>query len=288
MNLDHALDFWRQPVDLSALGAHAGQVASLPRGIADLVKVVQGLLIHEHMAEMYGVAFTPEQHGEAHVRPVECMLAAIARHDPRPLTEARPAGERYVCVCRSFALLLVAFLRAQGTSARARCGFGAYFEAGKHYDHWVAEYWNEGQKRWVMVDAQIDDRQRRQFGVTIDTLDVRRDEFVIAGDAWQLCRAGKKDPMTFGILDMWGSWFIASNLIRDVAALNNREMLPWDVWGTMTEDKDKLDTAFLDRLAILTHDPDRHFDDLREVYSDPRIAVPRTVFNAVHNRPEAA
>ena len=282
------LDFYRQPIDLSTLGAQAGQVANLPRSIAGLVKVVQGLLIHEHMEEMYGVKFTPEQHNEAHVRPVEGMLAAIARHDPRPLTEARAAGERFVCVCRSFALLLVAFLRAQGTPARARCGFGAYFQANKHLDHWVAEYWNEEQKRWVMVDAQIDERQRQQFGITIDTLDVKRDEFVIAGDAWQLCRAGKKGPMTFGILDMWGSWFIASNLIRDVAALNNREMLPWDVWGAMAQDKDKLDTAFLDRLAVLTHDPDGHFDELREVYLDPRIAVPRTVFNAVHNRPEAA
>ena len=35
---------------------------------------------------------------------------------------------------------------APGVPARARCGFGAYFEKGKFVDHWVTEYWNEGRK----------------------------------------------------------------------------------------------------------------------------------------------
>jgi hypothetical protein len=279
----HILDFYREPVDLSSIGAHASKVANLPRDPAGLARVVQGLLIHEHMGDMYGVKFTAEQHAQAHVRPVAAMLGAI---DSRPLTEARAPGERFVCVCRSFALLFVALMRRHGTPARARCGFGAYFEKGKFLDHWVAEYWNGS--RWIMVDAQVDERQRKQFGIGIDTLDVKRDQFVIAGDGWRRTRAGELDAGHFGVLNMWGAWFIASNVIRDVAALNNREMLPWDVWGGMTQYKDKLDVAFLDRLAALTDDPDSHFDALREVYLDPRIAVPRTVFNAVHNRPEAA
>jgi hypothetical protein len=35
----------------------------------------------------------------------------------------------------------------------------------------------------------------------------------------------------FGLsqLDEAGYWWIAANLLRDVAALNNMEMLPWDV-----------------------------------------------------------
>jgi hypothetical protein len=126
------------------------------------------------------------------------------------------------------------------------------------------------------------------FGVTIDTLDVPRNQFLVAGDAWRLVRAGKADPKAFGILDMWGSWFIAGNVVRDLAALNNREMLPWDVWGVMQPSDDGLDLALLDRLAELTHDPDRHFDELRAAYREPRLAVPPTVFNAVLNRPEAA
>jgi hypothetical protein len=35
------------------------------------------------------------------------------------------------------------------------------------------------------------------------------------------------------LFDMRSLWFIAGNLLRDVAALNNMEMLPWDSWGAM-------------------------------------------------------
>lgn len=283
-----SLDFYRTPVDLSAAGRHARQLQDLPRDVGALVRVVQGLLIHEHMTEAYGVKLPPERHAEAHVRPLEAMLDRIVAADSRPLSTPRPPEGRYVCVCRSFALLMVALLRSQGVPARARCGFGTYFERGKGYDHWVAEYWREAERRWVMVDAQIDDRQRQMFGIAIDTLDVKRNQFLVAGDAWRLCRAGKQDPKSFGILNMWGYWFIASNVIRDIAALNNREMLPWDVWGAMTQDESQLDFALVDRLAELTHEPDRHFDELRALHGDPRLAVPGTVFNAVLNRPEAA
>ena len=282
------LDFYRTPVDLSAAGKHARLLTGLPRDVAELAKMVQGLLIHEHMTEAYGVKLPPERHAQAHVRPLEAMLDRIVAADPRPLSAARAPEGRYACVCRSFALLMVALLRSQGVPARARCGFGTYFEKGKGYDHWVAEYWREAEKRWVMVDAQIDDLQRRMFGIAIDTLDVKRDQFLVAGDAWRLCRAGKQDARNFGILNMWGYWFIASNVIRDIAALNNREMLPWDVWGAMTQDESQVDFALIDRLAELTHDPDRHFDELQALYGDPRFTVPGTVFNAVLNRPEGA
>jgi len=283
-----SLDFYRTPVDLSDAGLHARLLDDLPRDIPGLVKVVQGLLIHEHMTDAYGVALPAERRGESHARPIEAMLAAIAARDPSPLSAPRAAADRYICVCRSFALLLVAILRHQGVPARARCGFGAYFEAGKFYDHWVVEYWSTAGKRWVKVDSQVDDRQREMFGVTIDTLDVTPEQFLVAGDAWKLCRSGREDPQDFGILDMHGLWFIASNIVRDVAALNNREMLPWDVWGGMQLIDDGLDFAFFDRLAELTHAPERHFVELRAVYGDKRIAVPATVFNAVLNRSEAA
>jgi hypothetical protein len=153
-------------------------------------------------------------------------------------------------------------------------------------DHWVAEYFDHAQKRWVLVDAQIDARQREKFGIDFDTLDVPRDRFLVAGDAWKLCRDGRASPQAFGVLNMFGLWFIASNVIRDVAALNNREMLPWDVWGAMTQVDAEIDFDFIDRLAAMSREPDKHIDALRDAYDDQRVAVPPTVFNAVLNRPE--
>jgi hypothetical protein len=89
---------------------------------------------------------------------------------------------------------------------------------------------------------------------------------------------------------MRGLWFIAGNLIRDVAALNNREMLPWDVWGAMPHPDEPLQHdqfEFFDRLATLTRVPDASFEELRQLYEeDDRLRVPATVFNVKLNRPE--
>lgn len=278
---------YRTPVALSDAGLWALQFAALPDDVGGLAKVLQGLLIHQHMPDVYGIRLSDRQQGEPHVRGAGDMLERIAVNDLRPLSRARSPGERFAGCCRHYTLLHVAMLRSKGIAARARCGFGAYFTKGRFVDHWVTEYFNEPQSRWILADAQIDDRQRALFGIDFDTLDVPRDRFLAAGDAWRLCRSGKADPQAFGILDMAGLWFIASNVIRDVAALNNREMLPWDVWGGMVEADAGIDLAFIDRLARLSREPDRHFDEVRAVYQDPRIAVPATVFNAVLRRPEA-
>jgi hypothetical protein len=280
------LDSYRTPAGMSDPGRAAELLAGLPRDPAQLAAVVQGLLLHQHIAPAYGVNLTGSQQGEPHVRAVEGMLERIAAHDTRPLDQARPVGERLVGVCRHFTLLHVAMLRRQGVAARARCGFGAYFEPGKFLDHWVTEYWNEGERRWVLFDTQLDGRQRELFKITFDPADVPRDQFLVAGQAWQSCRDGKADAGAFGILDMYGLWFIGGNVIRDIAALNKKEMLPWDVWGGMAGPDGELDVPFIDRLAGLSRDPDNHVEALREAYSDKRVAVPDTVFNAVLNRPD--
>src|SRR5712692_5386868 len=145
--------------------------------------------------------------------------------------------------------------------------------------------------RWALVDAQIDDVQRAKLKLGFDLLDAPRDRFVIAGDAWARCRARDADPATFGIFDMRGLWFIAGNLMRDLAALNNMEMLPWDIWGAMTRPGEPLRDdrlALFDRLSTVTGAPDAAFTELRRFYEgDEDLRVPATVFNAVLNRPEA-
>jgi len=280
------LDTYRTPVAMSDAGRQARLFDGLPHDVGGLAQVVQGLMVHEHIAPAYGLTLSPEQHAQAQLRSVEKILETIAEQDRKPLPVARPAGERVVGVCRHFTLLHVAMLRAQGVAARARCGFGAYFVEKMFIDHWVTEYWNEAQKRWVLVDAQLDGRQRELFKIGFDPLDVPRDQFLVAGQAWELCRAGKADPDSFAILDMHGQWLIAGNVIRDVAALNNHEMLPWDVWGAMARNDAELDLPLIDRLAELSHAPDEHPAELQAAYEDRRIAVPGTVFNAVLNRPD--
>jgi Transglutaminase-like superfamily len=290
MTAQQILDFYTRPAAMTSGGEHAPLFDALPCDAAALAHVVQGLLLHQHWAPAYGIALSDKRRREPHIRPTKRMLDRLLARDGQALSVGRPVDARLVGVCRHFTVLLVAMLRAKGVPARARCGFGAYFNPGHFEDHWVCEYWKAAEARWVLVDAQIDALQRAKLKPDFDWLDVPRDRFVIAGDAWAHCRAGEADPSIFGIFAMRGLWFIAGNLMRDVAALNNMEMLPWDVWGAMIRPDEPLQTdqlALFDRLATVTRAPDATFAELRALYEgDERLPVPATVFNSVLNRPE--
>jgi hypothetical protein len=177
-------------------------------------------------------------------------------------------------------------LRRQGVPARARCGFGLYFD-GTPVDHWVVEYWDATAGAWRLGDAQLDAVQLGALKPSFDPLDVPRDQFLVGGEAWRRCRAGEADPVSFGILDMHGLWFVAGNLVRDIAALDNMEMLPWDVWGVMPQ-PDEAPTAAalaqLDAAAAISLAPDARFDELRALYADAGWRVPGQVTNAVAQR----
>lgn len=274
------LEFYSRP----AAGESAALFDALPGEVASLARIVAGLLIHRHIAPAYGETLSPERIVEAQLRPVDDILACVRKHDGAVLSQARPPEMRAVGVCRHFTLLLVAMLRHKGIPARARCGFGAYFEKGKFVDHWVAEYWDG--ERWIMTDPQMDAVQRKLFHIDFDPVDVPRGRFVIAGDAWAMCRAGGADPGAFGIMDMNGWWFIAGNVVRDVAALNNVVMLPWDVWGAMPQPGETPDFAKFDAWAELTREPDAHFAELRALYATDDLRVPPVVFNAVLQKPQ--
>jgi len=209
------------------------------------------------------------------------MLARLRELDSRPLTVAHPMERRLVGNCRDFSTLLCAMLRHLGIPARARCGFSTYFTPQVYEDHWVCEYWKSAEGRWATVDAQLDEFQRRALRIAFDPCDVPDGRFLPAGQAWKLCRAGKADPDRFGIFDLHGMWFIRGNLVRDMAALNKVELLPWDGWGIIERDETGLSTAdldLLDRCAALTLSGNAAFPDLRSTYEhDTRLRVPPTI-----------
>ncbi|RLC90976.1 MAG: transglutaminase domain-containing protein, partial [Chloroflexi bacterium] len=219
-----------------------------------------------------------ERKQEVSIRQVAQMLAHIREMDDRPLTVARPLEKRLVGNCRDFAAMLCAMLRHQGVPARARCGFGAYFEPGHYEDHWVCEYWNADEEGWALVDAQLDALQRETLKIPFDPYDVPRDQFLVAGKAWQLCRAGQADPDRFGIFDMHGMWFVRGNVVRDLLALNKIELLPWDDWGLIVKQEEDIsaeDMALLDHVAALTLADNESFSEVRAIYeNDARLRMP--------------
>jgi len=263
-------------------GRHEAALRELPASVPELMAAVQGLLIHRDLTWMYDVPRSDEHVVTSNLRSIERILDALLA-DGRPITDVRPPAERVGVTCRDFTVLTVAALRAHGVPARARCGFGGYFPGENMEDHWVAEY-RRTDGRWALADAQIDDRHRAEWGVDLDTADLPRDQFVVAGQAWQRCRVGEDDPNRYGLtsLDESGEWWIAANLIRDVAALADVELLPWDVWGVMPEPEDEITPELVelfDALAEITADPDTAAD-ARVVHDrDERVRVPAVVRN---------
>jgi Transglutaminase-like superfamily len=282
--ITNLLDFYARPGMMTEVGQNSDLLVGLPTEIGALCKVVQQNLIHVFWAERYGRTLSNEEKATLNIRTMSRKLELMRQVDGQPLAAARPLEKRQVGNCRDFSLLLAAILRHQGRPARARCGFGAYFIPGHFEDHWVCEYWNPEQDRWILVDAQLDDFQRKALKITFDPLDVPRNQFVIAGQGWQMCREGRAKPEQFGIFDMHGWWFIFGDVVRDFLSLNKIEILPWDYevgfFNHRLEDpfpQDQAEIALYDKIAALTVAGNEAFQEIRQIYSeDARWRVPES------------
>jgi hypothetical protein len=272
--MNPTLAYFIEQGPMSEPGAYVSLFENLPASISDLVKLVQGITIHVFWAERYGLKVPSERMDELQLRSMERRLARTMELDASPLTEPRPLDKKLLGNCRDHSLLLTALLRHQEIPARARCGFGAYFMPDHFEDHWVTEYWNQEQSRWILVDAQLDELQCDVMRISFNTLDVPRDQFIVGGKAWQMCRSGQQDPDKFGIFDMHGLGFVRGNLVRDVASLNKMELMPWDCWGVILSESldNPNDLTMLDAIASLSAADVPDFETLRVCYeSDPRL-----------------
>ena len=274
------LSYYASPGVFTTVEGFEDQVEALLDDVASVVAAVQGLLIHEAWAPAYGVTLSSKRVAEKELHGAVAMLHRASSMDTRPLSVARSADCRVVSVCRHFATLFVAFMRQKGVPARVRSGFANYFESGVNGDHWVGEYWNAKQGRWVLVDEQLDELQRNVVKPDFDTLDVPRDRFLVAGDAWHACRSGGADPQTFGVgsADLWGLEEVMGAVFLDLAALQKVELLPWNWYGLAKQDGAwELELNLIDRLAALSTAADAAaLTELQELVArDRRLALPK-------------
>ncbi|MFE9252780.1 transglutaminase family protein [Streptomyces sp. NPDC007088] len=280
-------DFYTAQSPFSDPGAAAAAYQGLPADPGRLARLVRDLLIHRLEGPLFGLELAEERLREdAETRYLDEVLALVLERDGAALDVQRPPGDRFVGVCRDFALLLCSLLRHAGVPARTRCGFADYFHGGEfHADHVVTEYWDE-RRGWLLADAQLTDPAlAARVGADVDPLDVPRDRFLVAGAAWRAIRAGEADAGRFGLAPegpLRGTWFVAGEVRLDLAALNRSEMLQWDVWGTGADSDAELaeaDRLLYDEVARVTGGRRPVFGALREVYADQRLRVPRTVLS---------
>ncbi|WP_327185678.1 transglutaminase-like domain-containing protein [Streptomyces sp. NBC_01334] len=251
-------------------------VSDLPADPRELTLLVRHLMVHRLEGDRVGYEIPEERlHHDAESRYVTGILRILRARKDAPLTRRRSYDEQFVGTCRDYSLLLCSLLRATGTPSRIRGGYATYFVEGFHDDHWVTEY-RLPDGTWRLADAQVS----ADF-YQVPPMDVPRDGFLVAGQAWRACRAGAADPETFGVWadpGLRGLPLVLNSVVLDLAARNGTEPLPWDGWGlsglrkhdSLTED----DLALVDAVAAA-----RTHEEARRLYADPRLVVPREILS---------
>ena len=254
-------------------------VSNIPKDIETIVAYVQNILLHQHWSGAYGMELSDERKKETWIRSFEEKLIFLSKQGYTHISEKKEIKDKMISICRDFSVVAAALCREAGIAARARCGFASYFEEDKFIDHWVLEYWNEDRKQWIMVDAQMDELQRKVLRLPFDPLEVSEEYFITGPKAWLMCREGKLDPELFGIFKWWGYDYLKCNLILDANSLLKLPMQPWDMWygykSLPIEEWSEKDYEVMDELSRLALNVDNNFEALYKfVKSNDMIKVP--------------
>jgi hypothetical protein len=268
------LEYYTRHSVITDPGKYASLFDDLPYGIQSFVKIVQGLLVSLPWEDAYNLDIPRERHREIYLRTVPEMLKRILELDPSSVIVKRPPQKRKVSLCRDFAVLLVSMLRYQGVPARVRVGFAGYYraETPRYWDHRIAEYWNKGLNRWVLVDAMTEKPILERLRFKIDPLNIdSSSQFLLAGEVWQKCRTGKAEPQEFGDSpEDLGMPPIRYALLHDFDYLNKNELVGFDAWYSLINKPEnevtEQEKALLDNVAEMTSHVDSNFNGLRKLY----------------------
>lgn len=197
------------------------------------------------------------------------MTAELFRRDQRGLTIERAEKDRLIVSCRYISVLTVSILKSKGIPARSRSGFAPYFRltSGKSTDHWVNQYWNKSEERWVTIDIDI-----LLEDTSLNPFDIPAEEFDFAADVWLGVRKGELDQSHFvSSAGYCGLPAIVEALFQDFHCLMNNEILythfPEYIYGRLNEASLE-ELSEIDALAELMLGPDKNFNKLMEIWNE--------------------
>ncbi|MDH3324269.1 MAG: transglutaminase-like domain-containing protein [Candidatus Peregrinibacteria bacterium] len=255
-----------------------------PDEINKICRIIQGLLIHPGtLKELYNLNLPKERIQDRNIKTIQEILDKAKKLDNSPLTFSREPQKRVVAICKHFAMLLCSILREKGIPSRTRCGFATYFQGGWFEDHWICEYWDKKEKRWIRVDSQIDDIQIVAYHLDrnkLNFLDLPKGVFFPAGILWKLYRDGFIEGKVEGFSlepEAFGEWYIRGNMLRDFFALNEIEYLysEEDLLMKKGHKVTKKDLKLLDEIAEYTSNPDINFEKIRKLYKNNKKLIPK-------------
>ncbi len=197
------------------------------------------------------------------------MLAELYRRDERGLVFDREPQNKLVLTCRFVAILTACILKAKGIPTRVRSGHASYFYMSVlgdvSTDHWINQYWEEKEQRWITIDVD----GSLSLGENFDPYNVPEGKFDFPADTWLGIRSGVFDPQHFyNAAPKRGALVVLWSLFYDFHSLMNNEILytQGPAGGYGREEKFNILTPKelekIDVLASYMQKPDEHFDEL--------------------------
>lgn len=271
------------------VGRYKEFVLSLPDDIPSIGMLVCGQITHpsmyftepsSYLEDTYYGKFASypkyriKNEDELYITAVS-MIAGILRLDEAGFTKGRDVSKRITVSCRQASVLFSAILKAKGIPCRSRAGFMDFGDSGESYmEHWVNEYWDFNESRWVLADVDGYYEYEQRFGYS--QFDLPRRKFVTASEAWLGLRKNTLDKK----LDVFSDdplEGVCEYLFMDFHSLLNNEIFysyqPLYLRGGIRA-LNESELYELDHLAELLAEPDKnigqieHMRDVNEKLSD--------------------
>lgn len=195
------------------------------------------------------------------------LMGEIFRLDSRGFTKDKDVNKRVTVSCRQVSVLFSAILKAKGIPCRSRTGFIDFGNDGSSFiEHWVNEYWNEHENRWVLVDSDGYYEYEGRFGYS--QFDLPSHKFIFSSDAWLGLRTNNfSKKLIVGTPNVLEG--VYQYLFADFHALMNNEIFytfqPEYLYGRFDNACEE-DLKEIDELAILLQEPDHNFDKLKSIW----------------------
>lgn len=278
------INFYKQTSLFTDLGNYKDFAIKLPNNLDELCLLQRMQIIHpvafkieeirNNFIHVWGnldeIPITRLRYEEDYFPTAQSMLAELLRKNP-VYSINREAKDKIHITCRGQALLLASTLKAKGFAARVRSGFATYIEKdGINYDHWITEYYNELEKRWILIDA---DEYFPDYEVNFRMTDIPYDKFIFGAEAYLGVRSGKykaeeiyyaSNPPTLGLKAAIRSLFY------DFHSLMNNEIIFLHIPKYIYDKNFELtetELQELDELAKLMINPNENFEVLLNIWS---------------------
>lgn len=283
----HMLEHYKKTGTFTYAGGYGDYFRSLPDEVPTLGRLICAQVIHRvTLKEGNTNANETLLYGDMNRYPwhrMRCeddifitapaLVSELFRLDARGFVRDRAVEHKLVVTCRYVSVLMSAILKAKGIPARCRAGFAPYFKEGISMDHWINQYYNEKEGRWITFDA---DGFYEECNMPLSQYDMPEDSFDWAADAYLSVRSGKTDGTRYVYADTLGTCALPAlvrYLIYDFHALMNNELTYTFLPAYLDQRLDGLTEKELqefDALAEYLSKPDRYFDKLCTIWEQER------------------